>query len=695
MLQESTMALGHRGLWIGFIALAWLSACGRNSEFIAVDPPPATGRPIGDVCIVDTDCEGGRCVAGVCGTNECAGDDDCRPDEICVLGACEPADDFACAPGQAPIISLSTTSVEFPPTPVGETVEEIITVTNIGTCLLTIANASFASGSDSEFACDGCDARTFPQRVPPQRSTDLALRYAPTEAGEKIGVLEISSDDRTAGSVVGDRGIIAVDVHASNDGSPVLVASPIELNFGFVPFSAGGVGGTVTNTVELTNRGSGVAPLEVTRLFMDRDRQFQVTGVAFASGSAVVFDSIDPDAPLVIPPYDANDPATVVVVSISFTPDSNANFQDELVIRTSLGDTETAVVAMGSSLGPPAIEVTPTSALVFGGPQMAALTLGTVDFQQVFVRNNGQSDLVVNYQISGGAEAASQFSVTPSFVPAIAPGGSVVLSVFFNPTTPSDPVNQQNPATALNAALNITSNDTDPAADVLKVVPLTGYARSSIFDDILTVEMTYENADNSWAGSDFRDVDLVVENQSTGFICQEPLYIQAADGTLQIQPGGNYCETWSNTANQGSAAWLSLGQFEEPERVILSGLGPDNEEGARYSVRVFYKEDCANIPTGLLADILGIAGSVLLGVLGGAVGVPIAVPPENISQTIANNCFDRASSLTTVQLRVTGEVVGSPQVRLGSKGASCVIANFRRDNGQFVYEPLSSPECIN
>jgi hypothetical protein len=129
--------------------------------------------------------------------------------------------------------------------------------------------------------------------------------------------------------------------------------------------------------------------------------------------------------------------------------------------------------------------------------------------------------------------------------------------------------------------------------------------------------------------------------------------------------------------------------------VILSNLGPDNEDGTVYALRAFYKEDCANIPSGLLANLLGIGGSVLLGLLGGAIGLPIAVSPSNIAETIANNCFDHASSQTTVEIKVNGLVVGTPAVRLSQKGSSCVIANVRRSNGQFLYEPLSTPECIN
>ena len=160
---------------------------------------------------------------------------------------------------------------------------------------------------------------------------------------------------------------------------------------------------------------------------------------------------------------------------------------------------------------------------------------------------------------------------------------------------------------------------------------------------------------------------------------------------LSIGPSGtgvfaDSCAEWNSFGQLGQTSWIGLGAFEEPERVVVRGLGPTGGQGQRFNVGITYIEDCANIPSGLLSDILGIAGSVLLGALGGAVGVPIAVDPSSISDTIANNCFDHASTTVTTRISLDGVVVASPQTRLGAKGDFATVATMKRVNGAFCSE---------
>jgi hypothetical protein len=221
----------------------------------------------------------------------------------------------------------------------------------------------------------------------------------------------------------------------------------------------------------------------------------------------------------------------------------------------------------------------------------------------------------------------------------------------------------------------------------LKTVALVGWARSGVQDQALKVEMEFSNADNSWAGSDFRNVDLNIENVRTGLTCTKPRF-------LSVGPSGtgvfaDSCAEWNAFGQLGHTSWIGLGEYEEPERVFVIGLGPNGGQGESFNIGVTYIEDCANIPSGLLADILGIGGSILLGVLGGAVGVPIAVDPSSISDTIANNCFDHASTTVTTRISLDGVVVASPQTRLGEKGDFATVATMKRVNGAFCSETAS------
>ena len=166
---------------------------------------------------------------------------------------------------------------------------------------------------------------------------------------------------------------------------------------------------------------------------------------------------------------------------------------------------------------------------------------------------------------------------------------------------------------------------------------------------------------------------------------QKPNYGQAADGTLQVVE--DYCGTWSNTGLEGTTTWISGGAFEEHERIILYGLGQDLSNNQDFRVRAHYVEDCANVPTGLVADLAGLGVSALLGILGGQIGVPITVPPDQISDLIAENCWDRASSLVNVTVFINGEEVASSQVNLQSKGDIAEAVTIRRLNGEFLVNP--------
>lgn len=676
---------------VASVCAGFFAGC-QDTEFISVERPPPALRPIGDACAIDAECDTGRCVGGACSDDGCSNDEDCRDNEICITftddgagGTCAPRDDFACQTDQRPILSMTTQSITFDQVALGTSSTQTVSISNEGDCLLTLQIISFSENTSGDFDCTPCSAEFFPQRIPPRRSIDVDVTYTPTTPGEAVGDLLVRSDDATAG----DDGLVSVDLFAEYDGQPQLVVSPLEIAFGFVPFVAGGGSASTVETITVTNRGTGAAALELERLFMDRDDVFHIVAVRQGE-NPLTLEAIDPETPVLIPPFTDDNPLAVVEIDVQFTPDDNRDYEDAVILRPGgISDTQRVEVGLtGSSLGPPQIEVSDALGIcangdgaraceaTFGGPGDAAMFIGAVDFKQITIHNGGQSELTIHPAIGGGS-AAGDFTVMPAFLPPIAAGGSVILSVFYNPSEASDPANTFSPTRAVEASLNITSNDTTPGADVLKTVALRGFARSGVQDQVLKVEMEFENADNSWAGSDFRNVDLILESQQSGDLCTKPLIIDAQGN------GTDYCAAWNASGTLGTANWLSLGAFEEPERVVLRGLGPNGAQGQVFNVNITYIEDCANIPSGLLSSILGIGASVLLGALGGAIGVPIAVPPSDIAQTIANNCFDHASSQVTVRISLDGVVVASPGARLGSKGDTLTLAQLQRINGRF------------
>jgi hypothetical protein len=658
----------QRSLQLFFCAVivSAFAGCEGGAEQIVVEREPEV-RQVGEACVLDSECGTGRCIGGVCQDNLCQdGDGSCREDELCVFGECVPADEFACTGDQAPLIGVSPLSLTFEEVALGDTVEQTVTLTNMGDCLLTVQGVGLADTTDDGFGCEPCDVTQYPQRLAPQRSLDVIVRYSPPAPGEAYGQLLVRSDDATAGA----DGVVAVDLRGTYSGVPVLVIEPLELNFGYVPS-----GSSATDTVTIRNMGSGNAVLNVERLTVYSGGEFWIDDV----------DEIYPTEPVELAPYDPNNPATEIIVPVWFEPEGNANYDGELYVSAAYagaGASENFTLALtGSSLGPPQIDVSEVN-LEYKHDDGTAYSVGEVAFRQVTISNTGQSPLNVNMTLQ---DPSGDFSVSPTFVPPIAAGGAVILSVFFNPSAPSDPVNEHDPQIPVDAFLNITSNDDDPAEDVLKIVSLEGWAKGGVFDDILKIEMEYENADNGWAGNDYRDVDLELIS-AVGFSCGKPIRQYGPDGNggFIVVSEEDPCEDWNNYQQLGSVNWLALGQYEEPERVLLYGLGQDLGDGDVFTARIHYIEDCANIPTSLLGDIIGIGASVLLGVLGGAVGIPISVPPDQISDLVSENCWDRESSMVTAHVFLNGEEIAAVSHRLRNKGDYFDIVKLQRLDGQFT-----------
>ena len=111
------------------------------------------------------------------------------------------------------------------------------------------------------------------------------------------------------------------------------------------------------------------------------------------------------------------------------------------------------------------------AALDFRDDNGDPISVGMVGFKQITISNQGQSALNVDLALS---DSNGVFSLSPPIVPPVAAGGTVLVSVFFNPSEPSDPANQTDPQTSTDGFLNITSNDEN---NVLTTVPLRGWAK--------------------------------------------------------------------------------------------------------------------------------------------------------------------------------------------------------------------------
>jgi hypothetical protein len=595
----------------------------------------------------------------------CSGDVECSAGDLCVFGECVDASEFDCRGGQKSRILLNPTTVQFGEVALGNTENTTLTITNDGQCNLEIMAVDLSDDANAGFSCSPCDLKTYPQILTPGASFDVEVEYSPLLIGEASGTLLVRSN---AGNVPELTGLAEVALHANYGGVPALVVDPPELSFGYVPFNTGLGGSSETKSIKIMNQGSGNALLTVEFIYLRPGTDF---------GIADEWEDVSPSNPLYLPIYDANDPSTWLEIPVTFAPNTYADHTNILTIQAHLGDAQGSVEVnahiSGSSLGAPQILVEP-SELEFKTSQNEPLNVGWSEYRSLTVKNIGQSDLVVELALD---DPMGDYTFSPAFVPPLAAGTSIALSVLYTPSQASDAFNPSNPQSSADAWFRILSNDPD---DVLTTVDLHGWAQSGLADDVLKVEMTFANNSSNWAQNDFRNVDLELVSP-LGYSCKKPFMGQNSAGTLQIID--NYCDTWSNTGLEGTTTWISGGAFEEPERIIVYGLGAQQASGQEFVVNLHYVEDCANVPTGLVADLAGVGVSTLLGALSGSAGFPLTISPDTISGLIEANCWSHDSSLVNVTIYVNGNEVASTQRNLQAKGDVVEAIRILRQNGQF------------
>jgi hypothetical protein len=149
---------------------------------------------------------------------------------------------------------------------------------------------------------------------------------------------------------------------------------------------------------------------------------------------------------------------------------------------------------------------------------------------------------------------------------------------------------------------------------------------------------------------------------------------------------------WTNggtndQTNFGHPVWSSIGVLQEPERVILFDAHEDAT--GNFLGCVTYREDCASIPSELIAALLGISVSVLISGLTEGIINPDA---GTIAEFIANNCWDHSPSQAHIATFVNGLQVADTSVALGVKGNSACPVTVQRINGLYCAQGASPPQ---
>lgn len=599
----------------------------------------------------------------------CADDTGCDQGEVCIEGSCEPREAVLCQSvddGRA-LLQPSMPAVDFEQ--VGSSTNlQSLGLRNIGNCALTIFDVFLEAGEASAFECPACKAEAYPVELFPFREQPLELFFTPKTVGTFQDALVIVSDDAEFSE-------IRLPILAEFRGRPEVDVIPDTIDFDYT-----GVGATRTQTVRIINRGTGTQPVSIESVTLELDgnngnsaNSGNSGGGTSGSNSSAFSLEHAPSEPIELLPV-AFKPDDALEVEVRYHPSDVALHQASLVIRTTQefgsasgsasssasasgsasgagsgastgagsgsaagSDDIVTVPITGSSMTPAAITVAPTS--VRFGP----VPIGQTTSQTLTIVNEGGAPLRVEQRL-GGSSLSTDFSVTPSILSPIAPGEYGELEVRVTATSPSP----------LSALLLLSTNDpSNPSV----TVPISADGQEVAGAQVVKVEMTFENGDDSVFDDDLRNVDLTLENPY-GQVCNK------ADPAP------------TNWAAFGTPNWMAFGPKEEPERVILPGATADGV----YRVILTYQEDCATIPTTLLASVLGISIDALIAYLSGGA---VDIDSDALANAIDDLCLDRSESTATITVYVNGEPIREKSITLGKKGDQIYAIDLERKEGTF------------
>ena len=309
-----------------------------------------------------------------------------------------------------PDIEVDPLVVSFGVVDVGNTAQDSVAVTNVGTGNLSV-DLPVLSGS-ADFALN---AGNFPVVLSPGDSRTMTVHYVPSDLVSDLGEVTVTSDDP-------DEPVVVVELTGSPAPEPDIHLDPVALSFGAVL-----QGDTAVGTATVSNLGT--ADLELGSLALIGGGDFTIT--------------VDPSLAVLAP--GASTPVEVTYAPSNAGPDAGqvtipSNDPDEPVVALDLD---------GEELPEPDIEVDPL--LVDFGQ----VDVGQTSVQTVSVSNVGTAALdVSSLSLSGSAE----FSWTSATLPGtVSPGQTRTVLVTY---TPVDELTDT-------GTLTVASDDPDePAVDV-------------------------------------------------------------------------------------------------------------------------------------------------------------------------------------------------------------------------------------
>lgn len=542
---------------------------------------------------------------------ECTGDSQCETGEVCQNEQCllparldcpEEGDDRA-------ILLANPDPLDFGI--VGtEQVVRSLTLGNTGTCNLQIIRAELEGGANSRFVCASCIEQSFPVRIFPGRGLRFELTVNPGDPGRLEDRLLLVTNDP-------DNRERYVSLVAESTGQPALRVDPLSVDFGFVA-----VGEVAESVVQAINATDGSANLEVMSAEIDPP-----DSPAFSVAPMTLL-------PVTLAPATV-DASARAAFTVRYEPPEQMAYAADLVIT---GKNAAPIRVALSSLGePPQIAVSPMNI------DLGSIRLGETAARTITIQNTGRADLVgtTTLQIGSGNDLS-----LPQRDLRIAPGGLAEIGVIYEPTRGG----------SIGDTIIIQTNDPQ---NPRVLVSVSGTAVPAA-EQVVNVEMTFENDSDSALDKDLRDADLIMESP-VGLVVRK------------ASPMGSW-------GAYGAARW-SAPPGDNPERVVLGRVMQDGE----FVVSLSYVEDCSTLPTALTAALLGIGADELVRALSED---QVAIDPTQLASAIQRACAQRSSTTATLVTTVDGAMVDSRQVRLSQKGDLVPALKLRVSNGRFsVIDP--------
>ena len=535
----------------------------------------------------------------------CQFDSDCEGGRLCFEEACVPTDRLTCVTGEskAPTIQAHPDALRYD----APSTESLI-IKNGGTCTLSIPAVRIEGVNADRFTCATC-ADGLPLEVYPGRTQNLEVTLSAGPPGALDATLVLSTNDP-------QQADLRVPLLATSAGEPKMTVTETTLEFGYVPNNRHHERG-----VQVLNTGTGTAELSVTELIIDPAGPFSLIGA--------------PPTPAMVEPVD-HTPTAGLALTVRYAPTAAASDRTATLTIRATGQADVQVALEASDVAPDA-SIAPAS-IDFG-----TVMLGRAVGRRITIQNTGQAGLRAVRRWDRGPP--TDLLLPRALPPEIRAGGVGELDVSFQPTV----------AGSVQNVVVIESND--PNNQTVRV-PVVGLAVASP-EEVVSVEMTFDNDSSTVLDHDLRNVDLSLENP-LGQIVNERL------------PTG----AWNA---KGSATW-SAPPSGEPERLVLTEV---TEDGT-YLVKVSYTEDCATLPTALAAMLLGIGTDVLVDELSEG---EVMLDADDLGRVVEQICAERRAVNAQVKVRIDGVLKADERVRLENKGLTQNALQLVRQNGRFMVLP--------